>query len=89
MKIIHKQNLPELPSNVKELVSDGVYGLFTVGGEDNEYALVLGQESTAYLLDSDGNINEVVMGEEYSNLDLAEAITFYDEESRATRINAA
>ncbi|MCF5724983.1 hypothetical protein [Pseudomonas syringae] len=89
MKIMHPQSLPGLPDNVKELVSDGVYGLFSVGHRDDEYALVLGKESTAYLLSADGHVTEMVTGEEYSNLDLAEAVTFYDEYSNTVRINAA
>lgn len=89
MKVINPQSLPGLPDNVKELVSDGVYGLFSVDRGAEEYALVLGQEATAYLLGGDGHVMEVVTGEGYSELDLAEAVTFYTENSGAVRINAA
>lgn len=88
MKIIHPQSLPELPDNVKDLVSDGVYGLYSVGRGAEEYALVLGQESTAYLLGRDGHVMKVVTGDSYSNLDLAEAVTFSTSNTGAVRINA-
>lgn len=89
MKIIHPQSLPELPDNVKDLVSDGVYGLYAVGRGAGEYALVLGQEPTAYLLGRDGHVMQVVTGDSYSNLDLAEAVTFSTSNTGAVRINAA
>lgn len=89
MKVMHPQSLPGLPENVKELVSDGVYGLFSVDRGAEEYALVLGQECTAYLLRGDGHVMEVVTGEEYTSLNLAEAVTFNIESSGTVRINAA
>ncbi|WP_139121069.1 hypothetical protein [Pseudomonas mosselii] len=89
MKIIHPQSLPALPDNVKELVSDGVYGLFSVERGMERYALVLDQESTAFLLGSDGHVMEVLTGDSYTNLDLAEAVTFSTANSGAVRINAA
>lgn len=89
MKIIHPQSLPALPENVKELVSDGVYGLFSVARGAGTYALVLDRESTAFLLGNDGNVIEAITGEQFSRLNLAEAITFSAAHTGAARINAA
>jgi len=81
--------LPELPDNVKELVLDGVYGLFAVDRGNEEYAVVIGREATAYLLGHEGEVVRIVTGDDYSQLDLREAVTFSRVNHGSIRINAA
>lgn len=89
MRIINSENLPDLPENVKELVADGVYALFSVDYGREEYAVVIGKDSTAYLLDRTGEVVEVVSGQAFSELRLREPITFANLNNRSVRVNAA
>lgn len=90
MKVIKSDYLPQLPDSVKELVLDGIYGLFSVSqdGAGGEYAVVIGEQDTAYLLGHEGQVVRVLKGEDYSHLDLREALTFSGVDSTALRVNA-
>lgn len=89
MKVMSAECLPQLPDNVKELVLDGVYGLFSVDQGREEYAVVIGKESTAFLLGHEGEVVRMVTGPDYSNLDLREAVTFSSVNHGSVRVNAA
>ncbi|MFY1055113.1 hypothetical protein ACOQNP_26155 [Ectopseudomonas khazarica] len=88
MKVMSAESLPKLPDNVKELVLDGVYGLFSVDHGKEEYAVVIGKESTAYLLGHEGEVRTIVQGADYSNLELREPVTFSRVNRGFARINA-
>ncbi|WP_143518029.1 hypothetical protein [Pseudomonas sp. PIC25] len=89
MRTIASESLPRLSNDVKELVSDGVYALFSLRQDVGKYAVVISQDSTAFLLDRDGNVVRVVTGTEYSDLELEEAVTFSRVKNNSIRINAA
>lgn len=89
MKVMNAEFLPKLPDNVKELVLDGVYGLFSVEQGKEEYAVVIGKECKAYLLGHEGEVVRMVTGSDYTGLDLREAVTFSSVNHGSIRINAA
>jgi len=89
MRIINAENLPQLPENVKELVADGVYALFSVDHGREEYAVVIGKDSTAFLLDRRGEVVEVVTGQAFKELHLREPVTFSNVNNHSARVNAA
>lgn len=89
MKVMSAECLPKLPDNVKELVLDGVYSLFSVDRGREEYAVVIGQDATAFLLGHEGEVVRMVTGSDYSCLDLREAVTFSSVNHGSVRINAA
>lgn len=89
MRVLNAENLPGLPENVKELVADGVYALFSVDHGREEYAVVIGKDATAFLLDHQGEVVEVVRGQDFANLNLREPVTFSNIKNHAVRVNAA
>lgn len=88
MKTLTIDSLPELPKEIKNLVADGVYTLFSINHGSNMYALLIGGNSQMYLLNNTGHVVESNTNPTLDDLGVIEAVTFPRIGNDTIRINA-
>lgn len=89
MKIIHSGSLQSLPREVKELIRDGVYALYTTDHAGAAFVLVTNRDEI-YLLSSSGSIAPAPSGYDVRSVGVREAVAFSDApQQESARVNWA
>lgn len=76
MRTANPDDFPKLTESTKLLISNGVYSLFSINNRKEKYAVVIGSERKAYLLDDTGFALEVIYGDDIDSLEINEILIF-------------
>jgi len=76
MRTANPDDFPNLTESTKLLISNGVYSLFSIKNRKEKYAVVIGSEKKAYLLDDTGFALEIIYGNDIDSLNIDEILIF-------------
>jgi hypothetical protein len=83
MKVINSESLVALPREVKALIRNGVYTLYTLGAAGGAAYLLVTNRAEFYLLSSDGHPQDASSIKSISDVDLDQVVSFSDDGPRS------
>jgi hypothetical protein len=88
MRFLPSHALPDLPVDIKVMIRDGVYALYTVSNEGVEYLLVT-KGSEFYLLSASGALVAAPRLRDLADAKIVEPVLFADGPGDTATINRA